>query len=101
MRILAPALPNASASAGAPDRTNPINPPAIRMNVIAKIHLSLLAATLAALVSTSHAEIGVISAEEAKKLIENADPKQRPIVFDTRGGYKDYFRGHLPTAHHL
>jgi thiosulfate/3-mercaptopyruvate sulfurtransferase len=20
---------------------------------------------------------------------------------DTRGGYKDYFRGHLPTAHHI
>ena len=26
---------------------------------------------------------------------------KRPIVLDTRGGYKDYFRGHLPTAHHL
>ncbi len=23
------------------------------------------------------------------------------MVLDTRGGYKDYFRGHLPTAHHL
>jgi thiosulfate/3-mercaptopyruvate sulfurtransferase len=22
-------------------------------------------------------------------------------VLDTRGGYKDYFRGHLPTAHHI
>ena len=29
------------------------------------------------------------------------DPARRPIVLDTRGGYKDYFRGHLPTAHHL
>jgi 3-mercaptopyruvate sulfurtransferase SseA len=26
---------------------------------------------------------------------------EAPIVLDTRGGYKDYFRGHLPTAHHL
>src|SRR5882757_1678424 len=34
-------------------------------------------------------------------LIENPDAARRPLVFDTRGGYKDYFRGHLPTAHHL
>lgn len=47
------------------------------------------------------AEIGVISPVEAKKLIEHADATKRPIVLDTRGGYKDYFRGHLPTAHHL
>jgi thiosulfate/3-mercaptopyruvate sulfurtransferase len=47
------------------------------------------------------AEIGVISPAEAKKLIESSDPRQRPIVLDTRGSYKDYFRGHLPTAHHL
>jgi thiosulfate/3-mercaptopyruvate sulfurtransferase len=47
------------------------------------------------------AEIGVISPAEARKLIENPDPKKRPIVLDTRGGYKDYFRGHLPTAHHI
>ena len=47
------------------------------------------------------ADIGVISPADAKKLIENADPKKRPVVLDTRGGYKDYFRGHLPTAHHL
>jgi len=26
---------------------------------------------------------------------------KRPLVLDTRGGYKDYFRGHLPNAHHL
>ena len=38
---------------------------------------------------------------EAQKLIQNADPAKRPVVLDTRGGYKDYFRGHLPTAHHL
>ncbi|HAM71617.1 MAG TPA: sulfurtransferase [Verrucomicrobiales bacterium] len=49
----------------------------------------------------SQADIGIISPREAKALIENPDPKARPIVLDTRGGYKDYFRGHLPTAHHL
>jgi len=47
------------------------------------------------------ADIGIISPVEAKQLIDSADPMQRPIVLDTRGGYKDYFRGHLPTAHHL
>jgi thiosulfate/3-mercaptopyruvate sulfurtransferase len=47
------------------------------------------------------AEIGIISPADAKALIENPDASRRPLVFDTRGGYKDYFRGHLPTAHHL
>lgn len=47
------------------------------------------------------AEIGIISPAEAKKLIDNPAPAKRPIVLDTRGGYKDYFRGHLPTAHHI
>src|SRR6188768_3102808 len=70
------------------------------MNIIAKFPLALLA-SFAALVCTSQAEIGIISPEEAKKLIENPDAKKRPIVLDTRGGYKDYFRGHLPTAHHM
>jgi thiosulfate/3-mercaptopyruvate sulfurtransferase len=50
---------------------------------------------------TANAEIGIISPEDAKTLIENSDAKKRPIVLDTRGGYKDYFRGHIPTAHHL
>jgi thiosulfate/3-mercaptopyruvate sulfurtransferase len=45
----------------------------------------------------SPADIGIISPEEANDLIE----REEPIVIDTRGGYKDYFRGHLPTAHHL
>ena len=49
----------------------------------------------------AYAEIGLISPAEANKLIESANPQDRPIVIDTRGGYKDYFRGHLPTAHHL
>ena len=47
------------------------------------------------------AEITVISCEDAKRLIENPNAAERPIVIDTRGGYKDYFRAHLPTAHHL
>lgn len=49
----------------------------------------------------ARADIGLISPVEAKGLIEDADPAKRPVVLDTRGGYKDYFRGHLPTAHHL
>lgn len=52
-------------------------------------------------VSIAQAEIGIISPADAKKLIDNPDPSKRPIVLDTRGGYKDYFRGHVPTAHHL
>jgi len=59
------------------------------------------AALLSVAASQSFGEIGIISPAAAKKLIENPDPKERPIVLDTRGGYKDYFRGHLPTAHHL
>ncbi len=47
------------------------------------------------------AEIGIISPAEAKTLIDAPDAARRPIVLDTRGGYKDYFRGHLPTAHHI
>jgi thiosulfate/3-mercaptopyruvate sulfurtransferase len=47
------------------------------------------------------ADIGIISPVDARKLIEAPDPAKRPIVLDTRGGYKDYFRGHLPNAHHL
>jgi thiosulfate/3-mercaptopyruvate sulfurtransferase len=57
---------------------------------------------LLAVVSNAVAgEIGVISPADAQKLIEDKDPAKRPVVLDTRGGYKDYFRGHLPTAHHL
>lgn len=59
---------------------------------------------LASLVPTAVAlagDIAVISPADANKLIEEKDPARRPVVLDTRGGYKDYFRGHLPTAHHL
>lgn len=47
------------------------------------------------------AEIGIISPADAWQLIEKSSGSNKPIVIDTRGGYKDYFRGHLPTAHHL
>jgi thiosulfate/3-mercaptopyruvate sulfurtransferase len=60
---------------------------------------SILALILFA--TAAQADIGLISVAEAKKLIEHPDAAQRPIVLDTRGGYKDYFRGHLPTAHHI
>lgn len=60
----------------------------------------LLAAVLAG-PTAARAETGIISPAKAKKLIEHPDPAKRPIVLDTRGGYKDYFRGHIPTAHHL
>ena len=62
---------------------------------------TLLFIAVAALPLVARADIGIVSPAEAKKLIENPDASKRPIVLDTRGGYKDYFRGHLPTAHHL
>ncbi len=61
----------------------------------------LFAALLAALAPMASGEIGIISPAEAKQLIEQPDAAKRPLVLDTRGGYKDYFRGHLPTAHHI
>jgi thiosulfate/3-mercaptopyruvate sulfurtransferase len=68
-----------------------------------KVPVKTVAAALVFALSGSavRADIGIISSPEAKKLIEAVDPAKRPIVLDTRGGYKDYFRGHLPTAHHL
>lgn len=51
--------------------------------------------------SAVRADVDIISPAEARKLIEASDAARRPVVLDTRGGYKDYFRGHLPTAHHL
>ena len=65
-----------------------------------KVLLLFLAAAVA-LGASSHGEIGIISPAEARALIEHPDAAKRPVVLDTRGGYKDYFRGHLPTAHHL
>ncbi|MDB6171355.1 MAG: Rhodanese domain protein [Chthoniobacteraceae bacterium] len=63
--------------------------------------LLLSLASLAAATNLASADIGIVSVQEAKRLIENSDVKARPVVLDTRGGYKDYFRGHLPTAHHF
>ncbi|MFZ4764353.1 MAG: sulfurtransferase [Roseimicrobium sp.] len=63
--------------------------------------LHALLTTLLAVTSIARADIGIISPADAKALIENPDASKRPIVLDTRGGYKDYFRGHLPTAHHI
>ncbi len=62
---------------------------------------SLFALFVLTLPVYSKAEIGLISPAAALALIENPDPAARPVVLDTRGGYKDYFRGHLPTAHHI
>ena len=47
------------------------------------------------------AEISIISPSDAHTLITKSSSENKPIVIDTRGGYKDYFRGHLPRAHHL
>jgi thiosulfate/3-mercaptopyruvate sulfurtransferase len=60
-----------------------------------------LFALLAITGSLAKSEITVISCNDAKRLIDNATESDRPIVIDTRGGYKDYFRAHIPTAHHL
>jgi thiosulfate/3-mercaptopyruvate sulfurtransferase len=67
----------------------------------AALWAKFLVAVAAALPAAARADTGVISPAEALKLIESSDPAARPVVLDTRGGYKDYFRGHLPTAHHL
>lgn len=67
-------------------------------------HTLAFAAAVALFTGTTRsavAEIGLITCADAKKLIEDPEPSKRPIVLDTRGGYKDYFRGHLPTAHHI
>ncbi|MEO6753468.1 MAG: sulfurtransferase, partial [Chthoniobacteraceae bacterium] len=63
------------------------------------IHKLAIAATVALFINgaAAFADIGVISPADAKKLIEDPNPAKRPVVLDTRGGYKDYFRGHLPT----
>ncbi|RYD76068.1 MAG: sulfurtransferase, partial [Verrucomicrobiaceae bacterium] len=45
----------------------------------------------------ARAGIGVISPQEASELIKSGSS----VVLDTRGGYKDYFRGHIPSAQHL
>jgi thiosulfate/3-mercaptopyruvate sulfurtransferase len=73
------------------------------MKLIFEVWVSVALATVTLLVDgrMALAEISVISCLEAKQLIEKSNVADRPIVIDTRGGYKDYFRSHLPTAHHL
>ncbi|WP_013630419.1 sulfurtransferase [Rubinisphaera brasiliensis] len=51
--------------------------------------------------SACFGQIGVISPADAKEMIEQASPQNGVAVLDTRGGYKDYFRGHIPQAHHI
>jgi hypothetical protein len=41
----------------------------------------------------AHAEIGIISHEEANQLTSRQDSTKKPLVLDTRAGYKDYFAG--------
>jgi thiosulfate/3-mercaptopyruvate sulfurtransferase len=53
------------------------------------------------LLSPNYAETGIISPADAHRLIQESNDGQKPVVLDTRGGYKDYFRGHIPRAHHL
>jgi thiosulfate/3-mercaptopyruvate sulfurtransferase len=72
------------------------------MNPLNHRMLCLVSALAFAFPSVARAaDFGIISPAEAKALIDHSDPAKRPIVLDTRGGYKDYFRGHLPMAHHL
>jgi thiosulfate/3-mercaptopyruvate sulfurtransferase len=63
----------------------------------------VLTAGVAVFLSTglSAQSIGIISPKDAHKLILSNVAAKNPIVLDTRGGYKDYFRSHLPLAHHL
>jgi thiosulfate/3-mercaptopyruvate sulfurtransferase len=49
----------------------------------------------------AQADVALVSVSDAQSLVNHPDASKRPIVLDTRGGYKDYFRAHIPTAHHL
>ncbi|MEZ6095280.1 MAG: rhodanese-like domain-containing protein [Pirellulaceae bacterium] len=62
---------------------------------------ALLLTFFATIQSSAVGQINIIGPIEANSLINSSDIAQRPIVLDTRGGYKDYFRSHLPTAHHI
>ena len=61
----------------------------------------VLAASLIGADRLQAGEIGLISPAEAWRLISKAEADRKPVVLDTRGGYKDYFSGHVPQAHHL
>jgi thiosulfate/3-mercaptopyruvate sulfurtransferase len=60
-----------------------------------------LVAFLVGAATNAKGEISVVSPDQAKAMIESSEVSKRPVVIDTRGGYKDYFRSHLPNAHHL
>ncbi len=66
-----------------------------------RIILLLIAIQLVVARGEVRGEITVISPAAANELIEQSQGSGQPIVLDTRGGYKDYFRGHLPNAHHI
>ncbi|MBA2117068.1 sulfurtransferase [Bremerella alba] len=51
--------------------------------------------------SVCFGQIGIIAPQEARELIEQSGSDQGVAVLDTRGGYKDYFRGHISKAHHI
>ncbi len=65
--------------------------------------LKLLIATGCALLFSMNgqAKVRIITADEAKKMIEASAAFSKVTVLDVRAGYKDYFRGHLPQAVHL
>lgn len=63
--------------------------------------LLVLSVCVCCVLEAAGGEISVISPSDAEKMISSTDQSKRPIVLDTRGGYKDYFRGHIPTAHHI
>ena len=66
-----------------------------------KTTLALLGAITLLAVPALWADIGIISPEEAQKLVTAPDAKKKLVILDTRGGYKDYFRGHIQGAHHI
>lgn len=72
-----------------------------KYRLIVRLFTALTWAVFTLTTADLRAEIGVISPQDAYSLIHSNDQQQRPVVLDTRGGYKDYFRGHLPTAHHI
>lgn len=62
------------------------------------IRCLLLLLFLVPVQQSAYSQIGLIQPDQANDLLNSSQP---PVVLDTRGGYKDYFRGHLPRAHHL
>jgi thiosulfate/3-mercaptopyruvate sulfurtransferase len=76
------------------------------MNLVSRI-VRLFAFTLGAFFcvwtgrNLLHAEIKLISPSDAMALINHPSEAERVVVLDTRGSYQDYFRGHLPRAHHI